>query len=84
MVVLYDPSPLPTCSGACGDVSTDNPVICHCLQVTHATIVEAIEAHGITTLAQLTCATGAGSGCTACHGRLRAYLAAKAGRHSAA
>ena len=49
-------------------------VICHCLQVTEETVVDALASLGVTTLRELRQHTGAGDGCTACHHVLRQYL----------
>ncbi|MCE9605565.1 MAG: (2Fe-2S)-binding protein [Planctomycetia bacterium] len=85
MVVSYDieslvfevfaPAPL------VGPVSEADPVICRCLQVRESAVVEAVEVSGCQSLCQLACSTGAGSGCTACHRKLRQYFADR--RHAA-
>jgi assimilatory nitrate reductase electron transfer subunit len=62
-----DPCPGP-CSG-CPD-----RIVCRCLKVTEATIVEAITELGVRTLSELRRATEAGTGCNCCHRELRAYL----------
>jgi len=62
-----DPCPGP-CSG-CPD-----RVVCRCLKVTEAAIVEAITERGVRTLQELRQATEAGTGCNCCHKELRAYL----------
>lgn len=49
-------------------------VLCHCLQVTEETVVDALASLGITTLRELRQHTGAGDGCTGCHHLLRKYL----------
>jgi len=58
-----------------------DPVICRCLQVRESAIVEAVQTGGCGSLCQVACATGAGSGCTACHRKLRQYFAER--RHAA-
>ena len=55
--------------------STDTTVVCHCLNVTETTVVRAVRDQGARSLCELACMTGAGGGCTACHRRLRHYLA---------
>jgi NAD(P)H-nitrite reductase large subunit len=49
-------------------------MICHCLQVTEETLVQAIDTLGLTTLKEIRSCTGAGDGCNACHRRLLKYL----------
>ncbi|HXG10870.1 MAG TPA: (2Fe-2S)-binding protein [Gemmataceae bacterium] len=49
-------------------------VVCHCLQVTEAAVVEAITALGLQSIKEIRSHTGAGDGCTACHGCLRDLL----------
>src|SRR5438552_2134910 len=49
-------------------------MVCHCLQVTEATLVDALENQRIRTLRDVIVCTGAGDGCTACHRRIRRYL----------
>jgi bacterioferritin-associated ferredoxin len=53
-------------TGACTDT-----IVCHCLQVTESTVLEAAERCPFRTLAEISRETGAGTGCTACHRRLR-------------
>lgn len=48
--------------------------ICHCLQVTEATVVDAIAALNLRTLRDVHRHTGAGEGCTCCHERIRIVL----------
>jgi bacterioferritin-associated ferredoxin len=66
-----DPCPGP-CSG-CPD-----RVVCRCLKVTEAVIVEAITTLGVRTLQDLRRTTEAGTGCNCCHKELRALLGAHA------
>lgn len=54
-----------------------DPVVCHCLNVRASQIERTIEETGARSLCELACSTGAGSGCTACHRRLRAYFAGR-------
>jgi bacterioferritin-associated ferredoxin len=58
-----------------------DPVICRCLQVRESAVVAAVATEGCRSLCQLACSTGAGSGCTACHRKLRQYFAER--RHAA-
>jgi len=53
----------------------DTTIVCHCLQITETTVVRAVRDSGARSLCELACLTGAGGGCTACHRRLRHYLA---------
>jgi len=62
---LHSDSPTSVCSGT---------VVCRCLNVSDVEIVEAITTSAIDTVRELRCATGAGGGCLACHGRLREYI----------
>ena len=52
--------------------------VCHCLQVTEAEVVDTIVSLEIRGLRDLQRQTGAGDGCTACHGRLKQILASYA------
>ncbi|HZT80322.1 MAG TPA: (2Fe-2S)-binding protein [Gemmataceae bacterium] len=49
-------------------------VVCRCLQVTEAVLVEALADGEVRTLKDIRRCTGAGDGCTACHALLRQYL----------
>jgi bacterioferritin-associated ferredoxin len=49
-------------------------IVCHCLQVTESTVREAADRCAFRSLCELVRETGAGSGCTACHRRLRRLL----------
>lgn len=49
-------------------------VICHCLQVKESQIVDAIAVTGAENVREVSRHTGAGSGCTACHCRIRELL----------
>jgi bacterioferritin-associated ferredoxin len=55
---------------------TDCPikVVCRCLKVTEDEIVRAITALEAQTLRDLRRATGAGDGCTCCHGQLKTLI----------
>jgi bacterioferritin-associated ferredoxin len=50
-------------------------LICYCYEVSELQIRRAIEVAGTRTIEDLSQQTGAGSGCTACHYRLRRLLA---------
>ncbi len=65
--VCDDPCPGP-CAG-CPD-----RVVCRCLKVTEAVVVEAIVSLGVRTIKELKAVTGAGGGCTCCHQELRELL----------
>ena len=65
----------------CDDCS--GRIVCHCLQVTESTLVDALTTLEIRTVKDLRRHTGAGDGCTACHSRLREYLAERAYSSSA-
>lgn len=63
----------PACTPAdCQGCSTR--LVCHCLQVTEERLVDAITTLGLRSVTEVRDHTGAGDGCTACHGRLRAIL----------
>jgi NAD(P)H-nitrite reductase large subunit len=49
-------------------------VVCHCLQVTESTLVQAVTTLDLRTVAEVRHCTGAGEGCTACHRRIKQYL----------
>jgi len=49
-------------------------IVCGCLQVTEGRLRAAVEHNGIQTVRELIRATEAGTGCTACHGRLESCL----------
>ncbi len=51
-----------------------NRVVCACLQVTERQLRAAVEQEGVQTVRELIHATEAGTGCTACHGRLEGCL----------
>lgn len=57
--------------------SADQKIICHCLQVTEQTVLEAIQTREIQTLKDVCRFTQAGDGCTACHPALEKYLREK-------
>ena len=51
-----------------------NPIVCRCLGVTEADVIEAIACANLETLDQVRRCTGAGDGCTGCHRMIRQYL----------
>jgi bacterioferritin-associated ferredoxin len=65
---------VPRATPFCDTVSAGETIVCHCLQVTQSSVVEAVRDGGARSLCELARLTGAGSGCTSCHRRLRAYL----------
>lgn len=54
--------------------SCPDRLVCRCLNVTEAELIQAITAHEIRTLRDLKHQTGAGDGCTCCHSRLQEYI----------
>lgn len=58
---------------------TADPVVCRCLNVTQSEVQTAISAFNLETVRDLGRCTGAGKGCMACHGRLRALVKAQLG-----
>jgi NifU-like protein len=56
--------------------SADCPetIICHCLAISESTVADAVAVCGLATVKEVCRETGAGSGCTACHARLRELL----------
>ena len=57
---------------ACGDCSSK--VICHCLQVTEDTVIEAITRLELRTVPDVCERTGAGDGCRACRRKIQSYI----------
>ncbi len=50
------------------------PLVCSCLKVTEAALVEALTSREIKTVKDIRRLTGAGDGCNACHKLLKTYL----------
>ena len=50
-------------------------IVCECLDVSEADILEAIRTHKLESVKDIAHYTEAGNGCTACHGLLKEYLA---------
>ena len=59
-------------------------IVCACLQVTEAEVLEAIRTGEIASIRDLTRLTLAGDGCTACHPLLKEYLERRGGCRAAA
>ncbi|REJ85996.1 MAG: (2Fe-2S)-binding protein [Planctomycetota bacterium] len=57
--------------------------LCHCLKVEEAEIIDSIAITGAATIRDVMEQTGAGSGCTACHCRIRELIGCRAGRNVA-
>ena len=66
------------CTGTCRTCpavgSCPDRVVCRCLKVAEAHIVEAIVTLGLRTVKEVRHATGAGDGCTCCHRELHALI----------
>lgn len=60
------------CAGPCA--GCPDRVVCRCLKVTEATIVDSIITLGLSSVKQVSRATGAGEGCTCCHTQIRELL----------
>ena len=60
------------CAGPCA--GCPDRIVCRCLKVTEAVVVEAITTLGLRTVRDVRNATGAGDGCTCCHRQIREYL----------
>lgn len=52
----------------------DGGILCHCAKVAESTVREKVEEGGITTIGDIIEATGAGSGCRACHCRIQRVI----------
>jgi bacterioferritin-associated ferredoxin len=57
-----------------GSCDPTQRVVCRCLQVTEAKLADAKERCPFECLRDIAVATGAGTGCTACHRHLRKFL----------
>ena len=60
------------CAGPCA--GCPDRVVCRCLKVAEATVVDAIVTLGLRTVKDVRNATGAGDGCTCCHRELHALI----------
>jgi bacterioferritin-associated ferredoxin len=49
-------------------------IVCRCLQITEAQLVDALHTLELRTLKDVRRVTGAGEGCTCCHATLKEYL----------
>jgi len=56
----------------CGDCPSR--IVCHCLQVTEAEIIEAIRTKDLRTIKDIRRHTAAGDGCTSCHCHIQDYI----------
>ena len=63
-----------SCSSSNSTFICSDELVCHCLQVTEAELVEALATCPIRTLKDIQQHTAAGGGCTACHRLLKTYL----------
>lgn len=52
----------------------DGGLLCHCAGVAEATVRAEVEQRGLSSVADITEATGAGSGCRACHCRIQRVI----------
>src|SRR5581483_5469442 len=69
-------SPMDRCSCTPADCDAcPDRIVCHCLQVSEAEIVQVITTLELRTVKDVRRHTGAGDGCMCCHARIRAYLA---------
>ena len=59
-----------------------SPVVCACLGVTEAEVLEAIRTHKLAKLKDIIEYTSAGDGCTSCHPLLREYLEREHRKHA--
>ena len=65
-----------SCDPACDPCSgCPAKIVCRCLQVTEAALVEAINCRDLRTLRDVLQHTSAGDGCTCCHTEIRQILA---------
>ena len=60
------------CAGPCA--GCPDRIVCRCLKVTEATVVEAIRVQGLLTVRDIREATEAGDGCTCCHAEIRELI----------
>jgi nitrite reductase (NADH) large subunit len=54
-------------------------VICHCLGISQSEIIHAVDEGSVSSLREVIHCTGAGTGCTACHRRIRHLVEARRG-----
>jgi bacterioferritin-associated ferredoxin len=55
-------------------VFASDRIVCLCLQVTEADLMELLTTREVSTLKDIRCHTGAGDGCMICHRELKALL----------
>jgi NAD(P)H-nitrite reductase large subunit len=81
MATVLNSSSLSSCSLT--EASTDE-IVCHCMQIRRSEITTAAETQDGPTVRCIMKATDAGTGCTACHSRIRRLLAEYAEKTKAA
>ena len=81
MATVLNSSSISECSLT--EASTDE-IVCHCLQIRRSEIATAAETQDASTVRCVMKATDAGTGCTACHSRIRRLLAEYAEKTKAA
>jgi bacterioferritin-associated ferredoxin len=74
MVVAYNPDALPVPAGHSACLDCPAVMLCRCLRVTVDEVREVVSTHGARNVSEIAQHTGAGSGCTACHRRLRQVI----------
>jgi bacterioferritin-associated ferredoxin len=62
--------------------SANDTLICHCLGISQSEITHAVDEGSVRSLRDVIHCTGAGSGCTACHRRIRHLIEARRGMHA--
>lgn len=55
-------------------VQATDRIVCHCLGITESAVRNAVDAGGSQCVRDVMAQTEAGTGCTACHGRIKALL----------
>ena len=55
-------------------IDSTETIVCRCLGISENTVADAVAVCGLATVKEVCRETGAGSGCTACHARLRDLL----------
>jgi len=63
---------VPTCRFALGGAVSE--FLCHCAGVAESVVRESVEAGGVASVEEVMVVTGAGTGCRACHCRIRRVL----------
>jgi NifU-like protein len=67
-------STFPCSESPCKAAVSCGRMVCHCLGITEATIVDTIVTLGLRNVKEVRSHTGAGDGCTACHQALKQLL----------